>query len=314
METTLFDLFLSQKEKLCSELSALKFPQDLGKFESILQKVFIEDVKIDEYKNSLTNQEIAMLNSLLGLINLPEILSKALNKEFKKPECPVYISEKENKNLSRYLDDPIGRNITLGSTIGGLAGACLWNTCKIPGVGFYVGVGSVLCSIIGGVAAYYIISTKNKNPHNLNHKSTVPDVVYSLDVNVLVETIEGICSGVDKCIAVFRDTLSQCEKDIQDSNKKDLVHDYSFLLQSLSDLYIQSEKAESSDLKNAASDVFRSLQNYRIQFKLYSAENQKDFIETESGYVTECITTKPALYKDGSLIEPGESLVPIKNI
>lgn len=310
MEVTLLKLFLTQKEALCAELSALKFPQDLGKFESILQKVFVEDVKIDEYKKSLTNQEIAMLNSVLPLISLPELLSRALHKEYKQPECQVYVSESDVKNLSRYLSDPVGRSITLGGALGGFAGACLWNTSNIAGIGFYVGVGSVLCSIIGGVAAYYLMSIRN----NKKMDSSLPEIVYSLDLNVLIDTIEGLCSGLDKCISVFRDTLMKSEQNIKEINKKDIVRDYSYLLQSMGDLFLQSKTNASSELKDAITGVFKSLQNYHVQFKMYSESVREDFIETESVHVTECVTTKPALYKDGVLVESGECLIPVMNV
>lgn len=311
MELTLFNLFQSQKEALCSELNALKFPHDVGKFESIIQKVFVEDVKIDEYKKSLTNQELSMLNSMLALIDLPELLSKALHKEYKQPEHKIYVNESDVKGLSKYLSDPIGRGITLGSVLGGVAGACIWNTSKIPGVGFYVGIGSVLCSIIGGVTAYYLMSYKNNKNHDTVRELSTPVVVYSLDINVLIETIESICSGLDNCISVFRDTLKTCEQSIHESSKKDLVRDYSYLVQSLSDLFIQSEKTEYMGLEDTISDVFKSLQNYHIQFKLYSTDNREDFIETESEHVSESVTTKPALYKDGVLLESGECLIPV---
>lgn len=311
MELTLFNLFQSQKEALCAELSALKFPHDVGKFESIIQKVFVEDVKIDEYKKSLTNQEIAILNSALALIDLPELLSRALHKEYKQPAHKIYVNESDVNGLSKYLSDPVGRGITLGSVLGGVAGACIWNTSKISGVAF-VGIGSVLCSIIGGVTAYYLMSSKDSNKnHDVVRESLTPEVVYSLDINVLIETIEGICLGLDNCISVFRDTLRTCEQNIHESSKKDLVRDYSYLVQSLSDLFVQSQKNECPALSDSISDVFKSLQNYHIQFKLYSTDNREDFIETESEHVSESVTTKPALYKDGVLVESGECLIPI---
>ena len=68
MKLSLLSLFEKSETELRTQLAGIELPRDAEKFNQILSDLFVEHIKVDEYKQELTNSELAIFQLAIQLV------------------------------------------------------------------------------------------------------------------------------------------------------------------------------------------------------------------------------------------------------
>lgn len=288
MNTTLLGLFEQNEQKFRKELSLILLPRDNGKLQEFMNDFFVNKVSFDEYKKELTLGEIAMLNSVMKVVALPLSLANV------NPALDVASDSSDNRaSDSGSLTDILDVN-TLGTTaIGGFVGGLIFKTW-----------GGVLLSIAGCALGMYLSSSSKNNKKPTNK---------AVDVDAYIQTLKGICSGIDDVIGNYHTSIENILKQQENQPKVTLATAYKPLLDRMSSLFVAVESTTlPSEVKSEFDKLFRTLKNHHYEVLGYNDNTMAYYTITESPHVTEDTIVKAAILENGKLIEKGECLIPEK--
>lgn len=284
MNKTLLNLFEQNEQAFREELSLILLPRDNKKLQDFMKDFFINKVSVEEYKKELSVNEIAMLNSVMKLVVLQV------------PSINTSSNLQDNGNKAQDVNTKDSCYVvnmkTLGSTaIGSLAGSLLFKTW-----------GGVLLSIAGCAFGMYISSkSRPKQNREVNRK---------IDVSKYIQTLKGICKGIDDVILNYHTSVNNIIKGYENAPKATLATAYKPLLDRLASLYIAVNTADSStNVKSEFDKLFRTLKNHHYEILGYNDETKEYFINTISSNVNERTIVKPAILENGRLLEQGECLI-----
>lgn len=289
MITTLLSLFEQNEQKFKEELSLMLLPRDSGKLQKFMNDFFVNKVSFDEYKKELTLGEIALLNSVMKVVVLPISLVNA-NPALKG------VSDISNKNVSNTSSsfDFFDINTLGGTAVGGLVGSLLFKTW-----------GGVLLSIAGCALGMYFSPSSSKAKGESINKG--------LDVDIYIQTLKGICSGIDDVIKNYHTSIDNILKQQENQPKVTLATAYKPLLDRMASLFVAVESvALPSDVKSEFDKLFRTLKNHHYEVLGFNDSTKEYYTETESPHVTEETIVKAAILENGKLLEKGECLIPEK--
>ena len=109
---SLLSLFEQSEADLKTKLSGLILPRDAEKLNQILSDLFVEHIKVGEYKQELTSSEMAIFQSAIQLVEESLQLQQHLFEVREKEETLVTTEKKQDEE--RKL--PINKQITGSSS------------------------------------------------------------------------------------------------------------------------------------------------------------------------------------------------------
>lgn len=288
--TTLLSLFEKGENEFRKELQALSLPYDEERIFDIINRFFIKDAGVADYKDELTMQEIVMFNSVLKLINSQSKLFTSIM------SCHLETRTRNSKDSKREDSIPTITKVSGASLVGGIAGGLL----------FGMNWGCVLFSVAGSALGIYLVD-KRKSDFATKEKS----VPYKLNVDVFINICKEMCQNIDSIISDYSLDIAKIRESYENLPKQTLGSSYKLVLDRIGNLLVASTSFKLPEkMEEEINLLIQTVKNYHCDILLYSEENKSFFDENESSFVEKPVLVKAAIIENGKEIERGEILVP----
>ncbi|MBO7489485.1 MAG: hypothetical protein J6T88_04320 [Bacteroidales bacterium] len=291
---SLLSLFQKCETELRSQLSGLTLPKDTKKLNNILSDLFISHVKIGEYKEELTDSELAILQSAIQLVE------KSLQMPFN-----MFVVEGVDNNSTFHETTSNGiqsRNIiplnksqlaVLGVTASGVLAGTLPN------------VGTILLAIVATATGLWV-SSKSRNKTTEIKETIIPQELV-VNVDAIINTAKNICQSVDNVMTVYQTNIHNLKTRIDSKPIQTLHNTYGYLLFRLADLYRdKNNNASSYEIENDIAMLFKTLKNYNYEFVGYSEETKQYFDVEELDDIDAPEESEVAILEKGICIVKGK--------
>lgn len=265
---SLLELFLQSESELRAKLSNLLLPRDAEKFYEVVSGIFIENNRISEYKEELTDSEIAVFQSAIkiaeggmGVFN-NMIDATYLNSLSAPSQNEVMQSSAKNSFIINQAQGSI-----LGvSALGALAGA-------IPCVG------TILLAVLATSAGIWLNRTKAAIVSIPQSKR--PSNEIRVNIDAIINATKELCHSIDGLMVIYRTNIDNLRSKYENKPEQTLSNTYGYLLKRLADLY--RDRANNASIDDIYSDItklYKTLENYSYEFVHYS-ESAHQFFDVE---------------------------------
>ena len=288
-QQTLLGLFEKQEDDFYAELSTMILPRDKEKFQAFMRDFFVNKVSVEEYKKKLNMGEVAMLNSVLKMIQFQMPMFKGCSlplmddgKEVKRDSVSSIINDKESVSTIGYT--------AVGGAIGSLLFKETW--------------GGVLLTIAACVLGLYM--NKGERSYKKKHSPV------HIDASKYIATLKNICATIDEIICNYRASVNQVKQSYENLPQVTLATKYLPLLERFASMFVALKGLNvPADVQMEIDKLYRTLKNHHYEIVDYSDATADYYVETESEHVSECTLVKAAILENGKLLEKGECLTPI---
>lgn len=294
---TLLSLFEQSEIDLRQQLANLQLPRDEEKFNRILSDLFVEHIKVDEYKQELTNSELAIFQLAIQLVEESLSLQKDMfsfenSQESTTSQEIVQIKEKTF---------PISKSqiAVVGVTaMGILAGA-------VPNWG------TIILAIIATVLG--VVMTKEDKETKTIVKEKIVSQKMHVNADVVINVTKQICQSVDKLMEVYRTNIENITSRFEAQEKPSLYNMYTYILNRLAILYRDKTNGATTDeINDDILRLFKTLKNYSYEFVNYSDATKQYFEIDETDEISKPEETEVAILENGRCIVRGKYYQPKK--
>lgn len=296
---TLLSLFERSESELKSHLSGLILPRDSETLNNILKNLFVDHIKVHEYKETLTDSEMAIFQSAIQLVedclqvqhNMITFAERGTLSS--RQEIVVRDSSSSKKTLINKSQIAI-----LGVAATGVLAGALPN------------VGTILLAIVTTATGLWV--SKNGCKKNEVRESFVPQEL-TVNVDAIINTTKKICQSVDNLMGVYQTNIYNFKARIDSRPEPTLYNTYGYLLRRLADLYRDSTNNASIDeIKNDIAKLFKTLKNYNYEFVNYSEDTKQYFDVEEVEEIDLPEESDVAILENGNCIVKGKYYQPLK--
>ena len=155
---SLLSLFEQSEADLKTKLSGLILPRDAEKLNQILSDLFVEHIKVGEYKQELTNSEMAIFQSAIQLVEESLQLQQHLFEVREKEERLVTTEKKHGEERKLPINKSQAAVVAVAAT-GILTGAV-------------TNVGTILLAIVATAAGVWI-TRENSDTNTIVKEKTI---------------------------------------------------------------------------------------------------------------------------------------------
>lgn len=294
---TLLSLFEQSEAELRTQLSGLVLPRDSETLNNILTNLFVDHIKVNEYKETLTDSEMALFQSAIQLVeDSLQVQHNMITFAGKRsPSSHQEIVVRNSPSSKKTLINKSQIAILGVTAIGVLAGA-------LPNVG------TVLLAIVATATGLWV--SKDGCKKTKVHESFVPQEL-TVNVNAIIDTTKKICQSVDNLMGVYQTNIDNFKARIDSRPEPSLYNTYGYLLSRLADLYRDSTNNASTDeIRNDIAKLFKTLKNYNYEFVNYSEETKQFFDVEELTEITAPEESEVAIIESGHCIVKGKYYQP----
>ena len=258
---TLLSLFEQSENELKQELANLQLPRDEKKFKSILSDLFVEHIKVSEYKQELTASELSIFQSAIQLVEASMHMNQRMLDftpfQHRENTCP----DEEKTTCKKQIISPL------------ITGAGILVAGALP----YWGV--VLLAIVASAANAYVT---RKNDENIcSKKEEATTIELKVNGDAIVQAAREMCQSIDNLMSVNATNIDNLKSRLSTKQEATLANTYRYLLDRLAILYRdKTNKASQTEIDDDIAKVFKTLKNYNYEFVHYSDET-KEFYEIE---------------------------------
>lgn len=285
---SLLSLFEQSEADLKTKLSGLILPRDAEKLNQILSDLFVEHIKVGEYKQELTNSEMAIFQSAIQLVEESLQLQQHLFAIKEKEETLVTTEKKHGEERKLPINKSQAAVVAVAAT-GILTGAV-------------TNVGTILLAIVATAAGVWI-TRENSDTNTIVKEKTINQEL-AVNAVAIIETTKKICQSVDNLMGVYQTNIENFKSRIDNKPEPTLYSSYGYLLNRLASLYRdKANNAPAEEIDDDIAKLFKTLKNYNYEFVNYSDET-KQFFEIEE---LEEIS-KPEI-EEVAILEKGECIV-----
>lgn len=248
-KTTLKSIFAKSKNDLSDSLKGLSLPKDAQQIQQIvthhLNNLFENE---NDYRQSLTESEDYILQSVLRLLNAQQNIAKEITKST--------ANVAEDRKSAEYSNEtsPNPYLTMAGAGVGAVAGGLLSSWGAVAGA-------------IAGTALVIYLSAKSSN--KLNNKTSVEtvEVIPVVNTGIFVSIVENICESIDGVIETFRVQIKRIENTYELREKPSLTKDYAIILEQIANVYNVCSALDNvpTKLKQTIDFMVESLENYDIE-------------------------------------------------
>ena len=292
---SLLSLFEQSEADLKTKLSGLILPRDAEKLNQILSDLFVEHIKVGEYKQELTNSEMAIFQSAIQLVEESLQLQQHLFAIKEKEETLVTTEKKHGEERKLPINKSQAAVVAVAAT-GILTGAV-------------TNVGTILLAIVATAAGVWI--TRENSDTNTIVKEIIINQELAVNAVAIIETTKKICQSLDRLMGVYQTNIENFKSRIDNKPEPTLYSSYGYLLNRLAYLYRDrvnnaSEQKIDEDIDN----IFMTLEDYDYKFVNYSDDNKTLFSIEENAEITEPKVMGVAILEEGNCIVKGKYYKP----
>lgn len=297
----LFDLI---EADLTCELRQISLPQDLGKLENILNDIFTQRIDISRYYGEISPVSLGVLQHCFRIVAVQNRLFSCI--DFKPiTESPfstmISVEQNQSRTIYTYIKDNKEVAATfLGGIIGGGWILSSWS--------------SIITATIGCAIAKYYNNISHLPSYKMQN-TQIAERCTHLNVCLLVDAIRDMCRQMDDLMHYVQGSIDIYRKEEEPTPEVSLDNTFSDILDCVKSLFLSYKKEEPIDkLKEKIQNVFETLENYDYKIVEYSEELAHCFSVVESPHIHKAQTSKPAVLKEGKILEKGRYLVPSNNV
>lgn len=294
---TLLSLFEQSEADLRTHLSGLVLPRDSEILNNILTNLFVDHIKVNEYKETLTDSEIALFQSAIQLVE--ESLQVQHNM--------ITFAERGKSSSHQEIvvrDSPSSKKILINKSQIAILGVTATGVLA----GTLPNVGTVLLAIVATATGLWV--SKDGCKKTEVSESFVPQEL-TVNVNAIINTTKKICQSVDNLMGVYQTNIDNFKARIDSRPEPTLYNTYGYLLNRLADLYRDNTNNASIDeIKNDIAKLFKTLKNYNYEFVNYSEETKQFFDVEELTEIMAPEESEVAVLEKGNCIIKGKYYQP----
>lgn len=294
---TLLSLFEQSEAELRTQLSGLVLPRDSETLNSILTNLFVDHIKVNEYKETLTDSEMALFQSAVQLVeDSLQVQHNMLTFAGKGTSSSHHEIVVRDSPSSKKIPINKSQIAILGVTATGVLAGALPN------------VGTILLAIVTTVTGLWV--SKDGCKKTEVRESFVPQEL-TVNVDAIINTTKKICQSVDNLMGVYQTNIDNFKARIDSRPEPTLYNTYGYLLSRLADLYRDSTNNASTDeIKNDIVKLFKTLKNYHYEFVNFSEETKRFFDIEEITEITAPEESEVAVLEKGNCIIKGKYYQP----
>lgn len=296
---TLLSLFERSEAELKSHLSGLILPRDSETLNNILTNLFVDHIKVNEYKETLTDSEMALFQSAIQLVE--DSLQVQHNM--------ITFAERGTSSSHQEIvvrDSPSSKKILINKSQIAILGVTATGVLA----GALPNVGTVLLAIVATATGLWV-SKDGCKKHEV-HESLVPQEL-AVNVNAIINTTKKICQSVDNLMGGYQTNIDNFKARIDSRPKPTLYNTYGYLLSRLADLYRDNtNNASAEEIKNDIAKLFKTLKNYNYEFVNYSEDTKQYFDVEEVEEIDLPEESDVAILENGNCIVKGKYYQPLK--
>lgn len=292
---SMLSLFEQSEIELKTHLSGLVLPRDVEKLNSILSDLFIEHIKIEKYKQELTNPEIAIFQSAIRLVEE----SLRLQQNMFDVKTDTLVTHKPISNQKKNLPVNKSQVAMVGATATGILAGAITN------------IGTILLSIVTTAVGVWITS----NGHNTETIATEKIVEQGMVVNAdaIIGTTKKICQLLDQQMEIYQTNIFNLKTRLENRQVPTLYNSYGYLLNRLAILYRdKTNSAPADEIEDDIAKLFRTLKNYNYEFVNYSEETQSFFDVETIEDIQNPEVAEVAILENGECVVKGKFYQPKK--
>lgn len=297
-KTTLLCLFQQKENELKNQLSGLFFPRDSVKLNAILADLFVEHVNVEDYKQELTNTELAIFHSSLQLVNESMKMQQNILSFVKGTQDITRDQSIHSKTSTRLSSSRKSQIAVVGAAATGVLAGSVTNFGTI-----------LLAVVVTAVGVYVSNEERRKNAPQGNSVCNE----YAVNADAIIDTTKKICQNVDNLMNVYQTNIENIKARMDSMPVVTLHGAYGYLLNRLSILYRdKTNNASASELEDDFAKLFKTLKNYNYEFVNYS-EDVKDLFDVEElEEISEPEVAEVAVLEKGECIVRGKYYKPKK--
>ena len=292
---SLLSLFEQSEADLKTKLSGLILPRDAEKLNQILSDLFVEHIKVGEYKQELTNSEMAIFQSAIQLVEESLQLQQHLFAIKEKEETLVTTEKKHGEERKLPINKSQAAVVAVAAT-GILTGAV-------------TNVGTILLAIVATAAGVWI--TRENSDTNTIVKEKVIRHELMVNAEAIIETTKKMCQSLDNLMGVYQTNIENFKSRIENKPDPTLYNSYGYLLNRLASIYRdKTNNAPAKEIDDDISKLFKTLKNYNYEFVNYSNETKQFFEVEELEEISEPEVEEVAILEKGECIVKGKMYQP----
>lgn len=295
---SLLTLFEQRESELRTQLMGIVLPRDNERLNNVLADLFVNHIGINDYKQELTDSELAIFQSALRLVEDNMQLHQAIftSSDLLGQETQEKVSQKSTKNHSRFHVNKSQAAILSAAATGILVGAV-------------TNVGTILLAIVTAATGVWL-STEKANEH-FSVKEQVSIKQSVVDVDAIISNTKRICASLDNLMSAYHTNVDNLSKRIENRPSPTLANTYGYLLNRLATLYRDmSNNAAQEDIIEDIEKLYKTLKNYNYEFVSYSDDNKRYFDVEEIMGITEPEENEVAILEKGECISRGKYYKP----
>ena len=283
---TLLSLFEQSEADLREQLAEIQLPRDEEKFNRILSDLFVDHIKVSEYKQELTASEMAMFQSAIHVVETSLLLNGNVYN---------FVSNQE-ETKERSSDDNSKSQIAVSL----VTGASILSAGALP---YYWG--TALLAVVATAINFYLSKSKVHPKEKVISQSIV------INSESVIKIVREVCHSIDTLMDVYITNQENLRNRIESKDKPSLSNMYGYLLNRLAILYRDKANNMPERINDDIENIFMTLEDYGYQFINYS-ENTSSFYKTEEvAEIQEPKLAEVAILENGNLIVKGKYYKPL---
>lgn len=292
---SLLSLFEQSEADLKTKLSGLILPRDAEKLNQILSDLFVEHIKVGEYKQELTNSEMAIFQSAIQLVEESLQLQQHLFAIKEKEETLVTTEKKQDEERKLPINKSQAAVVAVAAT-GILTGAV-------------TNVGTILLAIVATAAGVWITRENSGTNTIVKEKAVRQELVVNADA--IIGTTKKICQSLDNLMGVYQTNIENFKSRVDNKPEPTLYNSYGYLLNRLASLYRDKiNNASAEEIDDDITKLFKTLKNYNYEFANYSDETKQFYEVEELEEISEPEVEEVAILEKGECIVKGKMYQP----
>lgn len=262
---SLLSLFEQSETELKKHLADLSLPRDAEQLNKILSDLFVEHIKVGEYKQELTSSEMAIFQSAILLVEESLQLQQNLFSIKGKNEIVVSKDDLQKQKIKLPINKSQVAMVAVAAT-GVLTGAVS-------------NIGTILLTIVTTAAGIWIARSEDETKNNTKEK--IIQNKLNVNADAIICTTKKICQSIDRLMGIYQSNIDNLKARIGNKPEPTLYNSYGYLLNRLAELYKDlTNNASDTEIKEDITRLFKTLRNYNYEFINYS-EDTKQYFEVE---------------------------------
>lgn len=258
---SLKSLFEQNKAELTTQLESLSLPRDTQKVQDIISH-HLNDLldSTGEYRQTLTQSEEFILLSAMNLLQAQQAMIGAISTQYNNQNR--YYKTEPTCAKKGYVTKEQTPIVISGTTIGGAAGALIFNTSW----------GALIGAIAGMAIVLYYYATNQESKTRRGQTSTSAGAKPSenrINVETFLTIVGNICENVDGIIETYRVQVKRIQNTYEQKEKPTLQNDYGMLLDQIANVCKVCKTNMDSvpaKIQNAVDLLEESLENYGLNY------------------------------------------------